>query len=95
MQEVEGGNSGRSPLRIAAATVAGVLVIFLVTCSVSLYAHDGSGSPLTDSLRPKYPLNFLVVGDWGREGQFNQTLVAKQVRDALRYLSTRNLSISF
>jgi hypothetical protein len=24
-------------------------------------------------------LNFLVVGDWGRDGLFNQTIVAKQV----------------
>jgi hypothetical protein len=26
-----------------------------------------------------FPLNFLVVGDWGRRGRYNQTLVAAQV----------------
>lgn len=31
------------------------------------------------SHRPTYPLNFLVVGDWGREGAYNQTLVAEQM----------------
>ncbi|KAE9610555.1 hypothetical protein Lal_00029744 [Lupinus albus] len=25
------------------------------------------------------PLNFLVIGDWGRKGTYNQTLVAKQM----------------
>jgi hypothetical protein len=30
-------------------------------------------------LQTAAPLNFLVVGDWGRDGLFNQTLVAKQV----------------
>ncbi len=25
------------------------------------------------------PLNFLVVGDWGQDGLFNQTIVAEQV----------------
>ena len=88
MQEVEGGNSGR-PLRIAATTVAAVLVVLLVGCSVALYTYDGSDSGLKDALRPKYPLNFLVVGDWGREGQFNQTMVATQVRDEVHCKVTR------
>jgi hypothetical protein len=30
-------------------------------------------------LQTAAPLSFLVVGDWGRDGLFNQTLVAKQV----------------
>jgi hypothetical protein len=30
-------------------------------------------------LQTAAPLNILVVGDWGRDGLFNQTLVAKQV----------------
>lgn len=30
--------------------------------------------------RPDAPLNFLVVGDWGRDGKFNQSWVAESVR---------------
>ncbi|KAG0592478.1 hypothetical protein KC19_1G255300 [Ceratodon purpureus] len=85
VEEVEGGNSGR-PLRIAATTVAAVLVVLLVGCSVALYTYDGNDSGLKDALRPKYPLNFLVVGDWGREGQFNQTMVATQMGRVGRHL---------
>lgn len=77
---VQGGEEGRRGRSVAAATVAAVLVVVLVGGSVSLYAYEGRGSALEDALRAKYPLNFLVVGDWGREGEFNQTMVAKQVR---------------
>jgi len=41
------------------------------------------GAPIALS---EYPLNFLVVGDWGREGAFNQTLVAKQMGRVGRHL---------
>jgi hypothetical protein len=57
---VQGGEEGRRGRSVAAATVAAVLVVVLVGCSVSLYAYEGRGSAL--------------------EGEFNQTMVAKQVR---------------
>ncbi|AMR30625.1 acid phosphatase [Mucilaginibacter sp. PAMC 26640] len=31
------------------------------------------------SLKNGYPLNFLAIGDWGRNGEFDQTEVAKQM----------------
>ena len=32
---------------------------------------------IAPSLQPEAEIRFLAVGDWGREGSHNQTLVAK------------------
>lgn len=84
VQEV--GDRGRTRLKFAATTVAVVLAVFLIGCAGSLYTFEsdidesGSSSLATEASTRDFPLNFLVVGDWGRNGAFNQTLVAKQVR---------------
>lgn len=38
---------------------------------------------LENPAKPDGSLSFLVVGDWGRRGFYNQTLVAHQVRPLL------------
>lgn len=73
------GSGGRGLLKIAATTVVAVLVLFLVGCAASLYSVESGPAALETQAFKKFPLNFLVVGDWGREGMFNQTLVAKQM----------------
>jgi len=88
MQQEAGveGSGGRRRLKTAATTVVAAIVLFLVACAATLYTYDDSGAPaLTTKDFKKFPLNFLVVGDWGREGAFNQTLVAKQVRFRTNY----------
>lgn len=74
---------------LVAKTVAAVVTIFLLSgCIVSVFTYSNTDDSGTDSsaleqleavAHREYPLNFLVVGDWGREGAYNQTLVAKQV----------------
>ncbi|XP_024388251.1 purple acid phosphatase 17 [Physcomitrium patens] len=70
-------------LRYVAITVVAVLIGTIFGCAVSLYlsgAYDFETFALEATVaRPKHPLNFLAVGDWGREGTFNQTMVAKQM----------------
>ncbi|KAG0561180.1 hypothetical protein KC19_9G043300 [Ceratodon purpureus] len=92
-EEVE--DQGTSTLR-PATLVAAVVTIFLMSgCLISLYTysqsdHDSSEEYSLESLtKPKYPLNFLVVGDWGREGAYNQTLVAKQMGKVGRHLGIK------
>jgi hypothetical protein len=88
MQVVE--DQGTSTLRPARLVAAVVTILLMSGCMVSLYtysqsSHDATveeeeeSSALEGKGKPKYPLNFLAVGDWGREGGYNQTLVAKKV----------------
>lgn len=80
------------PLRLVAKTIVAVVTIFLLSgCMVLLYTHIhgadvSESSALEAVVGPKYPLNFLVVGDWGREGAYNQTLVAKEMGRVGRHL---------
>jgi high-affinity K+ transport system ATPase subunit B len=62
---VQGGEEGRRGRSVAAATVAAVLVVVLVGCSVSLYAYEGRGSALEDALRAK---NQTMVAKQVRHG---------------------------
>lgn len=64
----------------ALLVVAG-FVSLLVCLGVFLWIQDGQQIVQARSSRPaeSYPLNFLVIGDWGRNGEHNQTYVAKEV----------------
>ncbi|KAL2634912.1 hypothetical protein R1flu_006391 [Riccia fluitans] len=54
-------------------------VIFAFLHAESLDPTHNDDHPL-DALRlDKGPLNVLVVGDWGRKGKYNQSLVARQM----------------
>lgn len=88
-------DQGTSTLRPARLVAAVVTILLMSGCMVSLYtysqsSHDATveeeASALEGKGKPKYPLNFLVVGDWGREGGYNQTLVAKQMGRVGRHL---------
>ena len=64
----------------AMARVVGILLAVVAAAAASLLA------PVAAELtRVEHPpktegsLNILAVGDWGRRGQYNQTLVAEQV----------------
>lgn len=64
----------------ALLVVAG-FVSLLVCLGVFLWIQDGQQIVQARSSRPaeSYPLNFLVIGDWGRNGEHNQTYVAKEM----------------
>lgn len=40
---------------------------------------DSDDVSLREGLKNGYPLNFLAIGDWGRNGEYDQTEVAKQM----------------
>jgi len=90
--EQQGAEEGRGT-GLVAKTVAAVVTIFLLSgCIVSVFTSSHRHPEVVEAAiaQPEYPLNFLVVGDWGREGAYNQTLVAKQVRTpTLQCRSTR------
>jgi hypothetical protein len=65
--------------RFATKTVAAVLIGFCLGCVVSWHTRNLKFSWNQPTEEEMYPLNFLVVGDWGREGAYNQTKVAEQV----------------
>jgi len=69
-------------------TFSAVYFILLSGRSQSILCRSSSLDPLcgrsaqkssTAAATAAAPLNFLVVGDWGRDGLFNQTLVANEV----------------
>jgi tartrate-resistant acid phosphatase type 5 len=86
----QGVENERASSGLVARTVAAVLTIFLLSgCLVSLvaYSHFDSDDEVVGGVaEQEYPLNFLVVGDWGREGAYNQTLVAEQMGRVGRHL---------
>ncbi|RWW19291.1 hypothetical protein GW17_00016666 [Ensete ventricosum] len=49
-----------------------ILLLAILACSAELQRFE---SPV----KPDGSLSMLVVGDWGRKGQFNQSQVATQV----------------
>ncbi len=59
------------------------LILLLGTSHSSTVCGARSLDPLcgisAEKLQTVAPLNFLVVGDWGQDGLYNQTIVAKQV----------------
>lgn len=62
------------------ARVVGIVLVVIVAVAASLLAP--AAAELTRVEHPpktEGSLNILAVGDWGRRGQFNQTLVAEQV----------------
>lgn len=62
--------------------IVALLVGFALGCAVSWLAGGNTNSsiiPLASTVPQEYPLNFLVLGDWGRKGEYNQTEVAKQM----------------
>jgi len=59
-------------------------VIFFLSVSLCLLTNHSSIAEklprFEHHLKPQQQsLNFLVVGDWGRKGNYNQSLVAHQV----------------
>jgi hypothetical protein len=65
-----------------AKTVGAMLVGFCLGCVVASWYATNENMVAAGPLYPPpslFPLNFLVVGDWGRRGRYNQTLVAAQV----------------
>jgi len=69
-------------------TFSAVYFILLSGRSQSILCRSSSLDPLcgrsaqkssTAAATAAAPLNFLVVGDWGRDGLFNQTLVANEM----------------
>eukprot|EP00850_Spirogloea_muscicola_P003518 SM000014S00306 [mRNA] locus=s14:677708:680767:+ [translate_table: standard] len=61
-----------SAVRTTIAVLAG-LSLGLLASLVAVSVRGGTW------VRHEAPLNFLVVGDWGRQGMFNQSLIAKQM----------------
>jgi len=62
--------------------VAAMLVGFCLGYVVASWYATNENMVAAGPLSPQpslFPLNFLVVGDWGRRGRYNQTLVAAQV----------------
>jgi len=53
--------------------VAGVLCLFIAPSFAELPRFKHAPK------QPQQSLNLLVVGDWGRKGTYNQSLVANQV----------------
>ncbi|CAK9863719.1 unnamed protein product [Sphagnum jensenii] len=65
-----------------AKTVGAMLVGFCLGCVVASWYATNENMVAAGPLYPPpslFPLNFLVVGDWGRRGRYNQTLVAAQM----------------
>ena len=67
------------------ARIAGLSVAVLLGCAaVWCVAHASScgamgGQSFIMSTAARAPVRFLSVGDWGRNGTYNQSLIAKQV----------------
>jgi tartrate-resistant acid phosphatase type 5 len=64
------------------AARVGIVLVVVVTAAALLLAPGVAALPRVEHA-PKAAdgsLAILVVGDWGRRGQFNQTLVAQQVK---------------
>jgi hypothetical protein len=62
--------------------VVAMLVGFCLGCVVISWYATNENVVAAGPLSPPpslFTLNFLVVGDWGRRGRYNQTLVAAQV----------------
>lgn len=92
------------------ARVASLLLTVIVAAAASLLLLLApSAAELTRVEHPpknEGSLAILAVGDWGRRGQFNQTLVAQQVAEnghhdaafnisVIYILSTKNLRLQF
>jgi hypothetical protein len=67
---------------IVFGTLLGVSLILISRIDQHLACRKSSLAVLCksgSSVQRQTPLNFLVVGDWGRNGLYNQLLVAEQV----------------
>lgn len=74
-----------------------MLVGFCLGCVVASWYATNENMVAAGPLYPPsslFPLNFLVVGDWGRRGRYNQTLVAAQVWNLQKRNSCFSLSLS-
>lgn len=74
-------DAGCSISRRALTLGAAIFLVLLVIASVSGYQSLRQSTSATTTVvsNSLYPLNFLVVGDWGRDGGYNQRKVASQV----------------
>lgn len=65
------------------ATSLKIMNLMLILLGICLVFHsEVMHAKLTTFIQPTKQdksLSFLVVGDWGRKGSFNQSLVASQV----------------
>lgn len=73
MARASGGASLTMAMFALTLAMAGVLLVAKTDAELTQVEH----TPKTEG-----SLAILAVGDWGRRGQFNQTLVAQQVRIA-------------
>jgi tartrate-resistant acid phosphatase type 5 len=67
---------------IVFGTLLGVSLILISRIDQHLACRKSSLAVLCrsgSSVQRQTPLNFLVVGDWGRNGLYNQSLVAEQM----------------
>jgi hypothetical protein len=74
---------------IVFATLLGVSLILISRIDQHLACRKSSLAVLCrsgSSVQRQTPLNFLVVGDWGRNGLYNQSLVAEQVTWGVCYM---------
>tara|TARA_R110002049_G_scaffold204197_1_gene374766 strand:- start:6620 stop:7612 length:993 start_codon:yes stop_codon:yes gene_type:complete len=73
--------------------VGAIFLLFLVGYGCVATKLDGKEEPLGDSYKVtdsllvlKDALHFLVIGDWGRKGDYNQQLVADRMEEAAKTL---------
>jgi hypothetical protein len=74
---------------IVFGTLLGVSLILISRIDQHLACRKSSLAVLCrsgSSVQRQTPLNFLVVGDWGRNGLYNQSLVAEQVTWGVCYM---------
>jgi hypothetical protein len=74
---------------IVFGTLLGVSLILISRIDQHLACRKSSLAALCrsgSSVQRQTPLNFLVVGDWGRNGLYNQSLVAEQVTWGVCYM---------
>lgn len=56
-----------------------VLVVFIATITQCLVYSSAELQSFEHAPKPDGSLSFLVIGDWGRRGGYNQSQVALQV----------------
>ncbi|CAL0329807.1 unnamed protein product [Lupinus luteus] len=69
------------------------LLVFIATISLCLVASSSSLQRFDKSPKKDGSLSFLVIGDWGRKGTYNQTKVADQDVDLALNQSRANWKI--
>jgi tartrate-resistant acid phosphatase type 5 len=62
-----------------------VYFIFTIIFGLGFLQANAELQKFTHTPKPDGSLSFLVVGDWGRRGEYNQSDVALQVRFIFSY----------